>query len=136
LAVYSYTHDINNNGFTLGTALNGTLQVSIGDDADSCSFFRPSGCEVILFTVEYFDFDTGSITLSGLQTDLDVQALAELNADGLLKVTVTSVWGDFYVGNSVLNVTTSGVAEPSSMALLGLGLLGLGLTRRRLQQQA
>lgn len=131
---HTYSHDINDNGFTLGTALSGTLEISIGDDADSCGWTTLSGCEVILFTVEDFDFDTGSVTLSGLQTNLDVKALAELNADGLLDVTVTSILGDFYVGDSVLTVNTADVPEPSSMALFGLGLLGLGLTRRRIQQ--
>jgi hypothetical protein len=133
-STHNYTHDINDDGFTLGTALSGTLEISIGDDSDSCGFFSLKGCEVILFTVEDFDFDTGSITLSGLQTDLDVKALAELNKDGLLDISVTSLLGDFYVGTSVLTVNTADVPEPSSMALFGLGILCLAFARRRIQK--
>ena len=31
---HSYTHDINDDGFTLGSALSGTLAIDISDDQD------------------------------------------------------------------------------------------------------
>ena len=132
---YSYTHDINDDGFVLGTAIAGTLEVEVFDDV-RCFLFLGCGPdlapEIALFVVEAFDFDTGGITFgTDFVGDLEVNALGELNADGMLEVTVVSLLGDFYVGNSYLTVETSMVAEPATVSLLGLGLLAAGALRRR-----
>lgn len=125
---FSYTHDLNDNGFTLGSAVSGTLSIDIRDDHDgSYEWF-----ELTLITVDDFDFDTDGFTFmaNDFNTSLQLKALASLNADGKLDVTVTSLLGDFYVGNSVLSVITE-VAEPGTIALIGAGLLGLFAARRR-----
>jgi hypothetical protein len=68
-----------------------------------------------------------------------ILGLVELNLLGQLSVAVSSVcnWtacGDFYVGTSTLvaNGLTKQVPEPGTIALLGLGLLGVGFGRRKL----
>jgi len=131
------------------TALSGTISIEVYDDLPNC----PSGwagifCqgaealqeglspEIVLFQIEDFDFDTGNIQL-GLNTfaaSLGVNALASINQDGKLSVTITSLGDDFIVGNSIL--TVQGVPEPETLGLMGFSLLGLAFLRRRQQAKA
>lgn len=128
---HSYSHNINDDGFVLGSALSGNLSINIYDDGDLWG-------EGAVITVESFDLDSGGVwgtfwgsAASGWANDLEVNALVELNSDGFLNVKVSGL-GDFYVGNSVLTVTTADVSEPATLALFGLGLMGLGFSRRKL----
>ena len=138
----SFQHDINDSAFVFGSALSGSLSINIYDDSDG-SFFGFSPGEGAVIVVEGFDFDTGGTwgTLEGSATagwanELEISALVSLNADGYLDVTISSLIGDFWVGDSTLTVQTSdagptSVSEPGTLALLGLGLAGLGFTRRK-----
>lgn len=126
----SYTHNINDDGFILGSALSGTLSIAVSDDADK---WYEGSYEKILFTVENFDGDTGGITLgTSFYNEVGVTALAALNGDGLLDITITSLFGDFWVGESVLSVMTE-VPEPATLGLMMIGLLSLVFARRRTQ---
>ena len=123
---YSYEHDVSAELFSIGTAVSGTLEIKFSDDG---GFFDLG--EVILIVVEDFDFDTGGIQVgtSTFLNEVEVLALAEINSSGILSVTIKSVLGDFYVGDSTLTLET--VSEPAALGLIGLGLLGAGLLARR-----
>ena len=128
---YSYRHNLNDKGFTLGSALSGTLDIQVRDDNRGWDELVP---EVILFVIGDFDFDTGGISLfgNGYARELGVKALGSLNSDGYLDVTVSSVLGDFWLGNSILSVTTAQVPGPGALGLMVIGLAGLfGVSRRK-----
>lgn len=124
----TYFHDLNDNGFILGSAESASLSINLYDDADLIG-------EGAVIVVEAIDFDTDGVwgtffgsAIPGWTHDLEVNTLVALNADGILNVRVLGL-GDFWVGNSVLTVNT--VSEPGTFALLGLGLIGLGFSRRK-----
>jgi hypothetical protein len=125
---HTYTHNIVDNGFVPGSAISGSLQISIYDDARDRFDLLP---ELVLVIVDSFDFDTGGLTFGNFDNSLGVQALGSLNADGMLQVTVQSLWGDFRVGTSTLSVEVSEVPVPGTLGLLGAGLAALGLARRK-----
>ena len=125
---HKYTHDITDNDFVLGSAISGTLQIQIRDDASDRFDFLP---EVRIVIVDGFDFDTGGLTLGDFNTTLGVRAVGSLNDDGKLDVTVQSILGDFRVGTSILTVETNDVPAPGTLGLLGVALAALGFVRRQ-----
>jgi len=66
-----------------------------------------------------------------------IAGLVQINLLGTLDVTITSVSGDFYFGQSVLTahgIDGAPVPEPTTMLLLASGLVGLAGFRRKFKK--
>lgn len=130
----SWTHDLTDDGFVPGSAISGTLEVELYDDGDR---WRERG-NVIIGLFDLFGFlgsdDIYNINpISGVTASIDGFSLDIINTIGSLSVLVTSSKGDFWVGDSTLSINTASVPEPGSLALLSIGILGLGLARRKVK---
>jgi PEP-CTERM motif-containing protein len=134
-----YTHDLTNEGFRPLTDLitNFSLSVNLFDDNDTAGeWAKIDVADVLgfgntyLFNVQTTNFNHGA-TLLGL---------IELNALGTLSVTINALsQGDFYFGGSKLVAgglqDTRQVPEPETLAMFGIGLVGVAAAARRRKAQ-
>jgi uncharacterized protein with beta-barrel porin domain len=126
---YSFTHNINDNGFNSGTdaITSADIYISLFDDLDNAA--------------EKVKIKFDNLTIeNNMEVDYAAYhflvASSMLQSDGLLNVSLNVVAGDFYFFGSRLEVDANrtapaAVPEPTTFAMLGMGLLGLGLVARR-----
>lgn len=126
-SVYTFTHDILDNGFNSSTDLISSADIYIGwsDDFDTQSEnVRISLDNLVVAHSLDVDYGTYHFNVNS----------ASLQADGKLQVSLEVLSGDFYFQNSRLDVTanrTEAVPEPTSMAMMLAGLVGMVFVVRR-----
>jgi hypothetical protein len=136
----SYVHDITDNGFTIGDKINSAILNIFLTDLGGSEIVRIAVALGQTLTVMNTD-DSSTQTLV-----LDADSIADLEADGLISVTVGvqqhgGPTSSFVFDHSELtvftentgdqNVNANALPEPAPLALLGLGLAGLAWSRRK-----
>jgi hypothetical protein len=133
-ASYSYTHDLTDNGFRPLTDLitDFSLSISLFDDQDRAGEKATIEVADVLGLGNSYSFNFSTNNFNHGTTLL---GLIELNALGTLSVTINSVYGDFYFGGSKLVAAglqdTRQVPEPETLAMFGIGLVGVAAAARR-----
>ena len=131
---WEYTFDITDDGFVVGedTVYDYELTFGFRDDAwDGREYVKVYQAGE---KTSYWEVDTGTDSADGI-----IEGISQLNDSGELFVKLKVKYGDFFLTDADLYACgldytpppTTDVPEPATVALFGLGLLGMGIARKR-----
>ena len=134
---YTYTHNLNDNGFRPGTDLITNFHIGINLADDTRSWELLPELAFVDLPGALGDGFVSNFGVSGEEFGgWSILGLLQLNTLGTLTVTISSILGDFNLTGSTLTANghsfvTASVPEPGALGLLGIGLMGMAFSMRR-----